>query len=253
MNPQPKILHCTVKFIGKTTDQSRQDYMNYAANRLVSHLLGKMCRGYIVGFVITPRTLGKSIDEYSIKIIGLFLGARLLFPDRHTWALWAQDDNEVSSKQPPSSSRASSGDNNKKQSSNRRNNKSKRITTTDDFVTTDDYSTSMVRSITDDDALLVDKILSSNESEQVSFLHPTFGFLSRAHLTCGVAPGISAAQTGHDMVEMIQKESDSILRNLSLPESNDERTVMKYFGNGNCIIYLKEPIPIGTIFSGFFH
>jgi hypothetical protein len=64
MNPQPKILHCTVKFIGKPTDQSRKDYINYAANRLISHLLGKMCRGYIVGFTITPRTLGndKSSD-----------------------------------------------------------------------------------------------------------------------------------------------------------------------------------------------
>jgi len=59
MNVQTKILHCTVKFIGKITDQSRKDYINYAANRLISHLLGKMCRGYIVGFVITPRTLGK--------------------------------------------------------------------------------------------------------------------------------------------------------------------------------------------------
>ena len=50
MNAQTKILHCTVKFIGKITDQSRRDYTDYAANRLVSHLLGKMCRGYIVGF-----------------------------------------------------------------------------------------------------------------------------------------------------------------------------------------------------------
>ena len=173
----------------------------------------------------------------------------MLFPDRHTWALWAQDDNEVSNK--PSSSQASN--NNKKQRSNRRNNKSNRTTTTDDFVTTDDYSTSMVRSIADDDdALLVDKILAPNESEDVSFLHPTFGFLSRAHLTCGVAPGVTAAQTGLDTVEMIQKESDSIQRNLRLPENSDERTVMKYFRNGNCIVYLKEPIPIETIFSGFF-
>lgn len=61
MNVQTKILHCTMKFIGKTTDESRRDYMNYAANRLVSHLLGKMCRGYIVGFVITPRTLGNKL------------------------------------------------------------------------------------------------------------------------------------------------------------------------------------------------
>lgn len=58
MNVQPKILHCTVKFIGKITDQSRNDYSNYAGNRLVSHLLGKVCPGYVVGFTITPHTLG---------------------------------------------------------------------------------------------------------------------------------------------------------------------------------------------------
>jgi hypothetical protein len=111
----------------------------------------------------------------------------------------------------------------------------------------------MVRSLADDDLLLVDKIETSTESEQISFLHPTFGFLSRAHLTCGVAPGITASQTGHDMIELIKKESDSIQRNLLTPESNDQQTVMKFFGNGQCIVYLKEPIPIETIFSGCFH
>ena len=63
MNVQPKILHCTMKFIGKVTDQTRKEYANYAGNRLISHLLGKMCRGYVVGFVITPRTLGKDFIE----------------------------------------------------------------------------------------------------------------------------------------------------------------------------------------------
>jgi hypothetical protein len=111
----------------------------------------------------------------------------------------------------------------------------------------------MARSLGDDDILLVDKIITPNESEKVSFLHPTFGFLSRAHLTCGVAPGINASQTGQDMVEMIQKESDSIQRNLPIPEIEDERTVMKFFGSGHCIVYLKEPVPIETIFSGYFH
>ena len=111
----------------------------------------------------------------------------------------------------------------------------------------------MVRSLADDDMLLVDKILTSTESEQVSFLHPTFGFLSRAHLTCGVAPDTSASQTGHDLVDIIQKESDIIQRDVPVPESDDERTVMKFFGNGYCIVYLKEPIPIETIFSGCFH
>lgn len=110
----------------------------------------------------------------------------------------------------------------------------------------------MTQSIAGDDLVLVDKTAASNESEKVSFLHPTFGYLSRAHLTCGVAPGVSPVQTGLDVLEMIQKECDHIQRNNPLPESNDERTVMKFFGNGQCIVYLKEPIPIETIFSGYF-
>ena len=59
MSAQPKILHCTVKFLGKPTDQSRREYTAYATDRRVAHLLGKMCRAYIVGFTITPRTLGE--------------------------------------------------------------------------------------------------------------------------------------------------------------------------------------------------
>ena len=54
------------------------------------------------------------------------------------------------------------------------------------------------------------------------------------------------------MVEMIRKESDSLQGNLPLLHSNDDRAVMKSFGNGHCIVYLKEPIPIQTIFSGCF-
>ena len=104
----------------------------------------------------------------------------------------------------------------------------------------------------DDDLLLVDKVAAANESEQVSFLRPTFGFLSRAHLTCGVAPGVSASQSGLDMLDMIRQEGESIQSNASLEESADERTVMKFFGNGQCIVYLREPIAIQTIFSGVF-
>jgi hypothetical protein len=202
---------------------------------------------------------GKNTDktELIIKIESLnrkyfsiyFLGARLYFPDRHTWAIWAQDDYELSNKESPS--QASGGDY-QKQRSSRRNGKSK-ITTTDHLNTNDDYNASMVRSVADDDLLLVDKVIPSDESEQVSFLHPTFGFLSRAHLTCGVAPGVTAAQTGSDMLEMIQQESDIIQRNTPIPKSDDERTVMRFFGNGHCIVYMKEPIPIETIFTGCFH
>ena len=179
------------------------------------------------------------------------VGARLLFTDRNVCSIWAQDDSEQPSKQ--ASAHASGGGNDsKKQHSARRNHKSK-VTTTDNFNPDDDYNASMVRSVAEDDILLVDKVLPFNESDQISFLRPTFGFLSRAHLTCGVAPGVSAAQTGQDMIDMVRKESDSLQRNTPLLESANQRTVMKFFGDGQCMVYLKEPIPIDTIFSGCFH
>ena len=183
-------------------------------------------------------------------IHGFFSAARLMFPDRHTWAIWDQDDNEAFPK--PSAPPATTS--NSKQRPNRRNQKNPVSTTTDMSNTGDEYNTSMAKSMADDDLLLVDKIpTNTNQAEEVSFLHPTFGFLSRAHLTCGVAPGVSAAQTGLDVVEMIRQESEVILKNRSPLENGDEQSVMKFFGNGHCIVYLREPIPINTVFSGFFH
>lgn len=68
MSVQTKVLHCTMKFIGKQTDQSRKEYATYAANRLISHSLGKMFRAYVVGFTITPRTLGNDF-RYEIEFL----------------------------------------------------------------------------------------------------------------------------------------------------------------------------------------
>jgi hypothetical protein len=59
MSAQSKILHCTMKYIGKVTDQSKIVYATYAENRCVAHLIGKMIQGFVIGFTITPRTLGK--------------------------------------------------------------------------------------------------------------------------------------------------------------------------------------------------
>ena len=176
----------------------------------------------------------------------LFLAARLLLPDRHTWVVWDQDDNEIPAK-------PLSLPTNQTPSRSTRRQQKFQVTTTDDAITADDYRTSMAPSLVDDDLLLVDKVAAVNETEQVSFLRPTFGFLSRAHLTCGVAPGVGASQTGLDMLDMIRQEGESIQKNASVDESADERTVMKFFGDGQCIVYLREPIAIQTIFSGAFH
>ena len=64
LNSPAKLLHCTMKFIGKITDQSQKQYEKYASNRIISHTMGKMCRGSVIGFVITPRTLSKNETSF---------------------------------------------------------------------------------------------------------------------------------------------------------------------------------------------
>ncbi|CAF0742086.1 unnamed protein product [Didymodactylos carnosus] len=237
----PKLLHCTVKFIGKPTDQSRRQYTDYAGNVRVSHLLGKLCSAYIVSFIITPRTLG----------------ARLIFPERHTWSIWDMNDDEAFDK-----NNGSQGDQ----------------------KGCEMCSSLMVRSFTEDEEQQVDIIdVEENFEEherglqstsaisdkplcqrcsiryeqaryhQSTILHPTCGFMSRAHFTVGVAPGSSAVQTGQDLLSIIQKESDLQKSCVALCDNKLNQTVMKYMGNGECAVYLKEPILVQTIFSGAFH
>ena len=180
-----------------------------------------------------------------------FLAARLLLPDRQSWALWAQDDDEpftVNSSGQPNHS-------NPRARPAARRNPPTTITTTDQLNSGENLETAMTKSLADEDLLLVDQLgnLSLENESSTSFFRPTFGFLSRAHLTCGVAPGISAAQAGIDMVEMIRKETDASIKNRTLIESENELAVIRYFDDGHAIVYLREPIKVQTIFTGSFH
>ena len=217
-----------MKFIGRITDQTRKDFNEYAENRVVAHSIGKMFRMLVVGFIITPRTLA----------------ARLLLPDRQSWALWAQNDDEPFS------------ENSASQTANSNSRRRNPVTTTDQLNPGENFETSMAKSLADDDLLLVDKLenlsLESNENP-TSFLRPTFGFLSRAHLTCGVAPNVSSAQAGVDMVEMIRKETAALTNDRSFIESEDDRVVIRYFDAGHAIVYLREPLKVQSIFAGSFH
>jgi hypothetical protein len=160
--------------------------------------------------------------------------------------VWDQDDNE-----PFQTAKAPANTHSK--SKNRSIPRSKRATPAAQTITTNDthhHDTSMVKSLAEDDLVLVEEI---NPNVERSFFHPTTGFMSRGHLTCGVAPGVSAAQAGLDMIEMIRQEAVAIRSHRSLVEKEDEHCVMRFFDHGSAIVYLKDPIEISTIFSGLFH
>ena len=233
MKSAARFLHCTMKFIGRVTDQSRKEFNDYVADRVVAHAVGKVFRALVVGFIITPRTLA----------------ARLLLPDRQSWALWAQDDNE-----PFSEGLAGQPSNARPRPGARRNPAPPR-TTTDQSNPGEDYETAMAKSLADDDLLLVDKLenLSLEPETPTSLLRPTSGFLSRAHLTCAVAPNVSAAQAGIDMVEMVRRETNALTDDRTFVESEDDRAVIRYFDAGHAMVYLREPLKIQTVFAGSFH
>ncbi|CAF1499480.1 unnamed protein product, partial [Didymodactylos carnosus] len=62
---------------------------------------------------------------------------------------------------------------------------------------------------------------------QSTILHPTFGYMSRAHYPVGAAPGSSAVQTGQDLLSIIQKESDLQKPCVALCDNKLNQTVMR--------------------------
>lgn len=242
-----------MKFFGRPDDTVRKDFENYAGNRIVSHSLGKHFTGKIVGFAITPRTFGKEnqiflclrfLTNYPFRT----LGARLSFEDENVAKLWAQNDEEPFSdgKKPEKKDGARSARGKKKVTASKRR-------TRESSEDSDESDQTKSTSLIDQDNDLVDEISKmSIEPEKVSFFHPTFGFLSRAHLTCGVAPDVSASQTGIDLIHLIRQESEVLRKNVQIETFEAESVAFRYFNDGQCMIYLREPIPIDSIFTGYF-
>ena len=71
---------------------------------------------------------------------------------------------------------------------------------------------------------------------------------SRAHITIGLANGVSAVQTGYDLVSILAMlKSDDSLAKKNVIDTEDYELV--YLENARCYAKLKEPINIDSIFS----
>lgn len=75
---------------------------------------------------------------------------------------------------------------------------------------------------------------------------PTFGNGSRAHISLGWTQGSQAVETGFDLLEIIECE-DRRANDPSMTQLNDGAA--RYYGDGQCAVYLDKPVKVGCLFS----
>jgi 2',3'-cyclic-nucleotide 3'-phosphodiesterase len=69
---------------------------------------------------------------------------------------------------------------------------------------------------------------------------------SRAHMTLAFTQGVSAVQTGLDLLDLVRME----LNNVAHEEVKTSEATLSYYDSGICYAHLDQPIKIRTIFSG---
>ena len=82
---------------------------------------------------------------------------------------------------------------------------------------------------------------------------PTCGLGSRAHITLGYSKGCTAVQTGLDQIKVIEVEEsfhhgNAIAKRPRHVELDDAALI--HYGDGQCVVYLNDPVPVTSLFSG---
>ena len=86
-----------------------------------------------------------------------------------------------------------------------------------------------------------------DDADDTERFQPTSGPGSRAHLTLGCAPGVSAVETGVEQVKIIKLEGER----LDDDEYIDvEGAAIRYYEQGRCVVYFDEPCIVPSLFSG---
>ena len=82
---------------------------------------------------------------------------------------------------------------------------------------------------------------------------PICGLGSRAHITLGYSKGCTAVQTGLDQIKVIEIEEsyhhgNAVAKRPRRVELDDASLI--HYGDGQCVVYLNDPIPVTSLFSG---
>ena len=81
---------------------------------------------------------------------------------------------------------------------------------------------------------------------------PTCGLGSRAHFTLGYSKGCTAVQTGLDQIKIIEIEQSYHHGNAASKRPRHvelEDAAVIHYGDGQCVVYLNDPIPVTSLFS----
>ena len=230
----------------------------YSRRQDVRDLCGKVSSMKVVGFVITPRTLGARV--------------RL---DLASLSLWGQDDKEVleytsgvrrnvtgfATGDVSGQSSNVSGNVNGDMSENVRRVTQEKLSS--NFTSEDPEA--IYRSSLDEDweaeaSQSNHSYLESNTTETqetsyqdhsvfISRFFPTAYFGESAHVTLGCASGATTVQTGLDQIDVIKRER-KLLSNTDFVQLDG--AVLRYYGDGCCVVYLDEEIDFEAMFAGFY-
>ncbi|XP_077997830.1 2',3'-cyclic-nucleotide 3'-phosphodiesterase-like [Glandiceps talaboti] len=219
------MLHCTAKFCarGKVPDS-----YTYAKHEGVLQSLGKAFTTQIIGFFVTPRTLGVRLK---------------LTPEQKK--IWGQEDEkdfvqdtETSINRYISAAKGRRGKGSMHDISNHQ--------TKAPVMSWEKRGGQQPQNTADDESLF--------HSFQKSKFVPTSGVGSRAHLTLGCRKGITAVQTGIDLVDIIDAEQEAMAtkdRNVTLMLPIQGGT-LRCYDNKTWMVYLDVPITVGSLYSGFY-
>ncbi|XP_038071956.1 2',3'-cyclic-nucleotide 3'-phosphodiesterase-like isoform X2 [Patiria miniata] len=81
---------------------------------------------------------------------------------------------------------------------------------------------------------------------------PTCGRGSRAHLTLGTGKDVEAVQTGSDLNAIIQRELEAVAKKEDILTLKLKSGTVRCYGEGNWAVYLDKALEIGTLFTGWY-
>ena len=228
-------LHCTAFFSNRGRTESSS---LYTSQDVVKRSLGKAYTLSVVGFVITPRTVG----------------ARIALTPRQA-RLWGKDDFEGTKSKADGFTIVTDSPKYRRRTKGNAEVKELQATSSpkSDGIT-GNHSDSDPGSYSPDDEdyeeMLAFEMAYVQLNERPRFM-PTCGLGSRAHITLGYSRGSTAVQTGLDQVKIIDIEKgyhDNRAAKRPRHIELDDAAVI-YYGEGQCVVYLNDPVDVTSLFS----
>ncbi|KAJ1529849.1 hypothetical protein ONE63_006586 [Megalurothrips usitatus] len=90
--------------------------------------------------------------------------------------------------------------------------------------------------------------LTANASDEPDF-QPVTGPGRKAHMTLGVAPGVSAVTTGYDLLDIVELEAER----KDWPTYPCSRGWLRDYGEGRWVLYMRNSITVDGLFAGVYN